>query len=561
MSDLDPMPPPDGRTTGAAVAPFLASQGVDTVFGIPGVHNVELYRGLHATTIRHVLARHEQGAGFMADGYARITGRPGVCFVISGPGLSNILTPVGQAVSDSIPVLVVGAVRETGQLGARARGLHEIGEQLKVAAPLTGYAATANGVAEVPLRLAEALASFTGQRPRPAFVELPLDVMVASCEPARWSLPFVGDHDPVGGLPDASAIGEVADRITVAERPVLLVGGGAIGARTLLRRLVDEYAVAVLPTIAGKGVVDDSHALSLGATLPQPATLEWLATADLVIAVGTELAPTDSWQPMLPVQGTLVRIDIDPQMLSTDYSTHYAWHCDAVVALSALLAALAGRDAPPDRAGRLQGELATVAATIVAGEDVEQRRRRQVLDTLREAIPPASAVYTDMTMLAYSGNEVFSVSEPRSWFHPVGYGTLGYAIPAAIGAKLACPDRPIVALAGDYGFGYTSQELLVAAEYQLPLPVIIWNSENLGAIEADMRLKNIPPTAVVALNPDFEQLAKAYHCEYERPPTLTALSACITRALMADSPTLIEVRPALAQGYDRTASGPSLKSG
>ena len=549
MSHLDPMPPLHGRTAGAAVAPFLASLGVDTVFGIPGVHNVELYRGLQATTVRHVLARHEQGAGFMADGYARITGRPGVCFVISGPGLTNIATPLGQAFSDSIPVLVVGAVRETGQLGFRARGLHEIGEQLKVAQPLTGYAATAVTVGEVPLRLAEAMASFEGCRPRPAFVELPLDVMVASSEPGRWSLSGAdaGDFSAFSSA-DPTVLGEVAGRIAAAERPVLLLGGGAIGARSLLRRLVDDYAVAVLPTIAGKGIVDDAHPLSFGATLPQVATLEWLAGADLVIAVGTELASTDSWQSRLPIRGTLVRIDVDPEMLVADYRAHHALHCDAEAAIKALLEALAGHAAPSGRAARLQRERAAVAKAIVAGEGAEQCLHRQVLKSLREAIPPGAAVYTDMTMLAYSGNEMFPVSEPRSWFHPAGYGTLGYAAPAAIGAKLACPDRPGVAIVGDYGFGYTAQEVLVAVEHELPLPIIIWNSGNLGAIEADMRLKNIPPTSVVALNPDFAQLAKAYHCDYSRPESLAFLAESVGRALAAPGPTLIELRPGIAQG-------------
>lgn len=541
------MPPADGRSAGAAVAPLLESLGVDVIFGIPGVHNVELYRGLHDTGLRHVLARHEQGAGFMADGYARATGRPGVCFVISGPGLTNVATPMGQAFSDSVPMLVIGAVRETGELGRRARGLHEIGNQLQVAEALSGYCATVLTAADLPAQLAAAWNAMTQSRPRPAFLELPLDVMVAPYEAAG---PLVtGARSPA--TVSSADIERAAQLLAGAARPVLIAGGGAIGASQALRELVERYAVAVLPTIAGKGIVPDDHGLSVGSLLPQPAALEWLGSADVVLAVGTELAPTDSWHPAFPINGELIRIDVDPELFAGEYEAVVSIEADANVAMTAVLDAMARANLDSARlAARseaLAAEIAALQSRIRSVEDDERQTHRAVLEAVRAAIPQETAVFTDMTLLAYSGNEVFPVQSPRQWFHPVGYGTLGYAVPAAMGAKFALGDRPVIAIAGDYGFGYTSQELTAAAEHRLPLPVIIWNSENLGAIEYDMRRKNIPPTEVVALNPDFERLAAAYHCGYARPSNLSAFKESVRNAFEHAAPTLIEIGPAMVR--------------
>jgi 5-guanidino-2-oxopentanoate decarboxylase len=544
VSELDPSPPSDGRSAGAAVAPILEAAGVEVIFGIPGVHNVELYRGLQATGIRHILGRHEQGVGFMADGYARLSGRPGVCFVISGPGLTNIATPMGQAFSDSIPMLVVGAVRSTAELGGRARGLHEIGNQHQVAEPLSNYCATAMQGAQLPGLLTDALASLQGQRARPAFVEVPLDVMV---EPFAAAAAIAADPSrPAPPLPDSRAITAAARLLEGAERPVLIAGGGAIDASAALRLLVEQHHVAVIPTIAGKGIVSDRHRLSAGSTLPQAATLAWLSQADVVLAVGTELAPTDTWQPDFPIRDKLIRIDIDAELLAGEYAATVSIRADARLAVEALLRALSSGPDTRARGVRLAKELAGLRAQVAADASADSQVHRKVLEVVRNQLPADGAVFTDMTRLAYSGNEIFPVEQPRSWFHPVGFGTLGYAVPAAIGGKVACPEKAVIAIVGDYGFGYTSQELMVASELGLPVPVVLWNSENLGAIEEDMRRKNIPPTAVEALNPDFGKLADAYHCDYAKPSSLSEFGSALAASLGARRPTIIELTPAIA---------------
>ena len=545
MSDLDPTPPADGRTVGAAVAPLLAAYGVDVVFGIPGVHNVELYRGLSATPIRHVLARHEQGAGFMADGYARLSGRPGVSFVISGPGLTNVATPMGQAYSDSIPMLVLGAVRARSDLNAERGHLHEISNQLAVAQPLTGFCQTVLDASALPALVHGAFSSLSASRPRPSFIEIPLDVLVEPTAQGWFAQPL-----PSPPPPAPAAVRRAAELLAKAERPVMLVGGGAIGASEPLRRLSDRHGIAVLPTIAGKGVVPDHHPLSVNATLPSSATLAWLAEADVVLAIGTELAPTDSWQPLLPLRGHLIRVDLAVENMTGDYPPTVAIEADAAVVAAALLEEMGsgGSRSPSWRENR-EREVASVVSAIGTGRSEEESLHAAVIDLLQSALPEDAAVYTDMTRIAYSGNECFQADQPRTWFHPVGYGTLGYAVPAAIGGCFAGTGRPVVALAGDYGFGYTAQELLVASEHRLGLPVLIWNSENLGAIEADMRRKNIPPIAVDALNPSFERLAQAYHCEYCRPGAAGELSAALSDAFSVDRPTLIELEVETARGW------------
>ena len=265
MSELDPSPPADGRTVGAAVAPLLEAYGVEVVFGIPGVHNVELYRGLPGTGIRHVLARHEQGAGFMADGYARLSGRPGVCFVISGPGLTNIATPLGQAYSDSIPMVVFGAVRALADLGTQRGHLHEISDQLAVARPLTGGCETVLTAGALPDIVHRSFSDLGAKRPRPSFIEIPLDVLVEPIEDDWFARPMPEPREP-----QAAAVSQAADLLANAKRPVMLVGGGAVGASKSLRTLCDRHGIAVLPTIAGKGVISDQHPLSLGAHAAGP---------------------------------------------------------------------------------------------------------------------------------------------------------------------------------------------------------------------------------------------------------------------------------------------------
>ncbi len=525
---------PGNLSCGAAIAGLLEAYGVDTVFGIPGVHTLELYKGLAGSAMRHVLSRHEQGAGFMADGYARSSGRPGVCFVITGPGVTNIATAVGEAMSDSVPMLVISSVNATGDLGRGRARLHEIADQRAVTAPLSAASRIATGPADVAAFLQAAFSSFASERPRPMHLSVPLDILAGPVD-GPWQ-PGAMAPPPA---PDETAVRTAGELLAAAQRPVFLLGGGAVGVRQAdIVRLVEATGAAAVTTTAGKGIVPESHPLSLGATLSRQPTQALLAEADLVLVIGSELSETDSWtNSPVALGGTVVRIDIDERQLRINADPALAIRSDAAAFVAAL------GDTSSGLAGDRQ--VATIAGArqqIVRDRGSLARRHIRVLDVIRTALPPEGFVATDMTQIAYTGNAAFAVDRPRCWFHPSGFGTLGYALPAAIGAMLADPKRPGMALVGDYGFQFTLPELGTAVELGLGLPILLWNNEGLGQIRDDMIAAGIPETGVTARNPDFQALAGAYGCRAARPESLDALRAELWDALAAPMPTLIEIR-------------------
>ena len=522
------------RTCGEAAIDLLEAYGVDTVFGIPGVHTLDLYRGLANTPIRHIAVRHEQGAGFMADGYARVTGRPGVCVLITGPGVTNAATPIGQAFSDSVPMLVLSSVNATGDLG-RGRGrLHEITDQRAVMAPLTAFSRTVRDAGALPQALADAYRVFESARPRPVHIELPLDVLAAPAafRPERAA--------PVRRpQPDATAIAAAAQLLATAQRPVILAGGGTVACGPAVAALAEKLGAAILLTTAAKGIVQPDHPLCAGATLLMKPTQALLGSADVVVAVGTELSETDSWIERLPINGKLIRIDLDPATLTRDYPADVALQADAGAALEALSRALNART---NGAGIDTTEIAALRRRNDDGLQPLQRKHVRVLDALAEALPEDAVLATDMTQIAYTGNYHYRSKRPRTWLHPVGYGTLGYALPAAIGAKLGAPERAVVAIAGDAGFLFTVQELATAVELGLPIAILLWNNDALQQIAEGMTERGIPEVGVRLRNPDFQALAKAFGCHAVRPDSLASLRDAVRTAVVADGPTLIEVR-------------------
>ena len=375
------------RTCGEAIVSLLEAYGIDTAFGIPGVHTLDFYRGLENSTMRVVTARHEQGAGFMADGYARVSGRPAACLVITGPGVTNIATAVGQAYSDSVPMLVIASVNETEHLGMGRGRLHEITNQRDTIAPLTGFSATAFSPDDVPPLLTRAYAVFDSQRPRPVYIEVPLDVMAAPASFAPHNRPAMPRPTP-----SAEAVAEAVDLIRGARRPAIIAGGGAQDDGPRLLALAELLGAAVVLTTAGKGAVSEDHPLCVGSSLAEPETRALLAGSDLVIAIGTELAETDTWHERLEFGGKLIRIDIDSHMLYGDYLPDAALLGDAGSALGLLLAALNSNGV--QRADPT-GESGFQAAREDWRSALSPKRRKHaaVLDALRDALPEDGFIF------------------------------------------------------------------------------------------------------------------------------------------------------------------------
>ncbi|MBG1232826.1 5-guanidino-2-oxopentanoate decarboxylase [Aestuariivirga litoralis] len=511
---------------GEALVGLLEAYGVDTIFGIPGVHNIEMYRALPRSKINHILPRHEQGAGFMADGYARATGKPGVCFTISGPGVTNILTPMGQAWSDSSNVLVVSTALDVVS-AAQGRGrLHEMISQLDSAKSVTHFARRAYTAQDVQDAFGESFARFASARPRPAYVEIPLDVLSQPAGSKGWF---------AAGLPSypqalETQVQAAIKKLNGAKKPCIVLGGGAQAAGASALKIAELLNAPIITTVAGKGVVPASHPLVWGAMLQLEASRDLLTQSDCILAVGTELSETDFWVLDFAIEKNLIRIDIDPASLGRPHSAEIAILADATSTLARISAGVTQQK--------------NVAAKPPATENSELRQMMtKLLDVIREALPENTVVVSDMTQIAYAGNEVFPVSQPRSWIHPSGFGTLGFALPTAIGAKFGVPHKPVVALAGDYGLQYTLNELGTAVEHKQSLPILLWNNDALGQIRDNMVGAGIQPNAVTLKNPDFMALAKAYGAWAERPENLAALAIAIKAALKADGPTIIEMTP------------------
>jgi 5-guanidino-2-oxopentanoate decarboxylase len=520
-------------TVGRYVVELLAANGIEVVFGIPGVHTLELYRGLALTGLRHVLVRHEQNAGFAADGYARVTARPAAAFVISGPGMTNALTAVAQAYSDSVPLIVVASAPVRASLGKGWGVLHELPDQLALGAGVAGLARNAAAAEDVRDHLRAMFASFQTGRPRPAYLQVPLDLLAepTDLKPERFAA--LEAHPE----PTAAAIARAVAALAAAKRPLVIVGGGARRAAAALAKLVELLDAYLVTTTAGKGVLPEGHPGNLGAALPYREIQELVASADVIVAVGTELSETDFYTgTRLPMSARLIRIDIDPAKLADQYGAEITVWGEAGACLEAIVARLKMRSGWRSAAG----PAARHRANIEASFGKRGRARLRALRAIREAVPAEGVVFSDQTQIAYLGNFAYATDTPGSWFHPCGYGALGFALPAAIGAKIAQPERAVLALAGDFGLQFTLQELMTAVELELTLPVIVWNNEALGQIRDDMRRAGIPPVGVVARNPDFLALARAFGAEGLRATDPAALTAAIRLALARKGPTLIE---------------------
>jgi acetolactate synthase-1/2/3 large subunit len=532
-------------TCGEVLVKLLEAYGVEQVFGIPGVHTVELYRGLARSSIRHVTPRHEQGAGFMADGYARVSGKPGVCFIITGPGMTNIATAMGQAYADSIPMLVISSVQSRSQLGGGRGKLHELPNQSSLVGGVAAFSHTLMSAAELPGVLARAFAVFQAGRPRPVHIEIPLDVLVEDADALLCSAPVQVSR--AGAAPDA--VGQMAALLATARRPLILAGGGAIDAAAELTELAERLGAPVALTINAKGLLPSRHRLLIGSTQSLVATRALVAEADVVLAIGTELAETDydvTFAGGFDIPGALLRIDIDPDQTVRNYPPKLALVADARSAARGLLDApsLQAPDARQDDWGAAR--VARLRAELDRQWDAPTRAQTMFLDSVLQTLPDAVFV-GDSTQPVYTGNLTFNLEQPRRWFNSsTGYGTLGYALPAAIGAWLAGVDNghgrpPVVCLIGDGGLQFTLPELASAVEARVPVIVLLWNNQGYEEIRKYMVNRAIEPVGVDIYTPDFIGVAKALGCDAEAVEDVSSLRVALLAAHERQGPTLIEI--------------------
>ena len=530
------------QTCGVALMRLLRNYGTDVIFGIPGVHTLELYRGIAEVGIQHVTPRHEQSAGFMADGYARATGKVGVCCLITGPGVTNAATPIAQAYSDSVPMLVLSSVNKTSSLEMGQGDLHEVPGQQKLTEHFTEFSHTVLDVDSLPEVLAGAHAIFDAARPRPVHIQIPIDLIET---PATWETSSVTRlTTPNAPMPKLE---QAAKLLTGAKNPAMILGGGTKDASIQAEQLANLLNLPTVTTFAAKGVISEDHPLSLGANLLHPPVLDFLRQADVVLAVGTHLSETDIWSRggNIEFDGKLIRVDLDPRQIFRNAAPNLGIVGDARHALEQLAEMI-------DRGGAPSASNRSNKAEFV--RDLLQSTRPhwyeytyshlKVWETIRDALPDEGIITADSTQLVYSGNYCYRSRNPRTYLtSTTGYGTLGYALPAAIGAKLGKPDCPVLCVAGDGGFMFTIQELATAVEHRLPIVVILWNNDGYGEIRDNFNQSDIPLVGVDLEMPDFISVAEGFGCNAHRLERLGDLPQIMQEGFKLNRPTLVEMRP------------------
>lgn len=531
------------QSLGEQLTTLLEHYGVTTVFGIPGVHTIELYRGLKNSSIHHITPRHEQGAGFMADGYARATGNVGVCLCITGPGMTNIATPMGQAYADSIPMLVISSVNRTNSLGQGQGRLHELKNQSELIAGVSAFSHTILSADDLPSAFARAFAVFKAARPRPVHIEIPTDLMT---QPTSYALPNLTPMPAKPG-PDPSIVTQIVDGLAKSKRTAILVGGGCIDAQKPLHRFVNLTGAPTCLTINARGLLPPDHPLLLDGVQTVNEFRDYIASCDMCIAIGTELGETDydfyDVGPLVP-GGELVRIDIDPQQMSTNGIASIPLVSDATLALEALSDAIEQRANEKQPTPKPQQDATTTVLQINSALKAQFTEPTKQYDALLQAIAlacPNAIIVGDSTKPIYHANFCHRATAPRRWFNSAtGFGTLGYALPAAIGAKLGKPELPVIAIAGDGGFQFTLNELVVASQNKLAIAIIVWNNNGYKEISDFMQRNEISPVGVDVQGPNLKHLASAMHAQYAAASEIADIEKHLSTLANLASPLLIE---------------------
>jgi thiamine pyrophosphate-dependent acetolactate synthase large subunit-like protein len=495
------------QATGAdSVATALRSAGCEVAFGLPGVHNLSLWPALARAGIRVVGTRHEQSAAFAADGYARVTGRPGVALVTTGPGAANTLGAVGEAWASRSPLVVIATDVATSLRRPDVfRGsLHESSDQAALFRPLTKATLEVPDPDGLPMAVLVGLTLATAAPSRPVYIGIPNDLLAG---PA----PIVDlpGADPEPLVPDPVPLAQAARLLEKSKRPLLWVGGGARDASDAVRRVATCLGAPVVTTFQGRGVLPASHPSLVAAPPHEPAVTALLEEADACVLAGTDLdgPNTQNWK--LPVPRTRIAVNVDAVDAAKNYPVDVVVEADAVLALEALSERL-GPDGRPPWADVAAVEAA--ARADVLADDGGPTGLAFVEHTMEGAGEDA-LVFVDMTVPGYWLAGYARVERVRSLHYPMGWGTLGFAFPAAIGAVAETRSgsgRPVVAVCGDGGFLYAPGELATVVQEDLPLTVVVVDDGGYGMLRYGHAPEEWPQLGTELHSPDFAALAQSF---------------------------------------------------
>ena len=527
---------------GKAVIDSLMAQGVDTAFGIISVHMMAVYDALYDVQdkFRFISARHEQAAAYEADGYARATGKPGVCFTSTGPGAANTLGALGEAWSASSPVLQVTSNVDLALVDQGLGFLHEPFKQQQMFESVTRWQAMPRTHQEISQTMLDAFNRFQTERPGPIEIEVPTDILHSPAD-----VEVLGRQEQAKSAGDPAAIERAAQALAGCKRIVIWAGGGVISAdaTTQLRALAERLGAVVVTTYGGKGAFPADHPLYAGVTWggrgpygPNPIQ-KAIPEADAVVIVGSRMPYHMTKMVGIELPKTIVQLDIDGDELGKNYPVTAGVQGDARLVLEQLSAAL-----PDSAGGDSSDEAAELRRQVREAFGASEPNQQRTLDAVRRVIPRDAIVVADATLPAYSAVQAFPVYEPRTYMGPHGWADIGFGFPAALGAAVGRPDVPVVLFSGDGGFQLNLQELGTAAQYDIPLTAIVWNNNSWGVLKGQQRtLFSERYMASELVNPDFVRLAESYGLAATRVDNLAELETTLDGAIASRGFHLIEV--------------------
>ncbi|MFF7722892.1 thiamine pyrophosphate-binding protein [Streptomyces luteogriseus] len=540
--------PPPGRTGGDLVVETLAGLGATTVFGLPGQHALGMFDALRRSDLRYIGLRMENNAGFAADAYGRITGEAAPLLLSTGPGALTSLAALQEAAAASAPVLAISSQIPTAGLGGGRHGyLHELPDQAASFRGVVKSVHTVRTQSQIPSAIEAAWTSALTAPHGPVWVEIPQDVLLAAT-----AIPVVtgGDAFPEELPPRPELTALAADLLSKAARPAIVAGGGVVRADASgkLRQLAERLRAPVVTTPGGKGAFPWTHPLSLQSWIEDRHTTDFLEDADVLLVVGSGLGELSSNYHTFKPRGRVVQIEADLGKLESNHPA-LGIHADARLALQALLETVSERQDPVAEE-RVREVLAKVAERIAAQElTLEQ----DVLASVRKALPASSPSFWDMTILTYWAWSAFDAKGPNHMHSAQGAGGLGYAFPAALGAAVADPTRPVLAVSGDGGALYSIAELATARQYDLNVTWLIVDDGGYGILREYMNDAFGEATATELTRPDYVALAESFGVPGVRT-TPETLERDLAKALAAPGPSVV-LLPAVLRMFAPTHLG------
>jgi thiamine pyrophosphate-dependent acetolactate synthase large subunit-like protein len=531
-----------GILTGAGlVVRALEDAGVEVAFGLPGVHNLALWRALGQSPIRLVGVRHEQAAAYAADGYARASGGLGVALTTTGPGAANTLGAVGEAWASRSPVLVIATDVPTSvrRPGVWRGALHETTDQAAMFAPVVKRVAKVGAAAALGAEVRRAAAEAVAAPSRPAYLEVPTDLLSAEVDEPEAPPEAPARRPPLSH----DAVARAAELVERSRRPLVWAGGGALqaGAGEAVGRLAERLVAPVITTYSARGLLPAGHPCLVDAPPHVPEAGGLWDEADLVIAIGSDLdgMMTQGWS--MPPPPALVAINVDPEDAAKNYLPDLTLEADAAEAVELL----AGRVEPRGGLEALAHRLADLRRAVRAGLEATDPEAAAFLDAVAGALPADAVVLCDMCIPGYWLGGFHRAPAPRRLSYPLGWGTLGCAFPQSLGAALAGAG-PAVSVSGDGGFLYAPGELATAAQERLRLTAVVVDDGGYGMLRFDQDLHGDPHEGVDLLTPDFAAMAASFGVRAETVEGLgEAFGAALARHAALDEPTVLVAKAAL----------------